>query len=151
MADFWLVKFLGCGFATAPDRQTRDFYDAATAFFDTLDDPEQKIDYRRALTAALLAPATTISAPEFSEQFLRDEDKAGYNRTLAERGVPTAAFDKDVTLIKDKLKRTRITTAHRLTIAGSPDEMTQRVRFEEATDGSPARIVIEDDVAKVDG
>ncbi len=61
----------------AADRQTREFYDAATSYFETLGDPEQKIEYRRALTAALLAPATTISAPEFSEQFLRDEHKAG--------------------------------------------------------------------------
>lgn len=151
LADFWLVRFLGCGFATAPDRQTREFYDAATAYFDTLDDPDQKIEYRRALTAALLAPATTISAPEFSEQFLRDEHKAGYDRTMAERGVPTAAFDKDVSLIKNQLRRTRIITAHRLTIAGSPEEIEQRVTLEEATADAPARIIIKDRVSKVDG
>lgn len=151
LADFWLLKFLGCGFATAPDRQTREFYDAATAYFDTLDDPEQKIEYRRALTAALLAPATTISAPEFSEQFLRDEHKAGYDQTLAEREVPTTAFDKDIGLIKNQLKRTRIITAHRLTIAGSPEVIEQRVKIKEATGDAPTRIIIEDDVAKVDG
>ena len=65
--------------------------------------------------------------------------------------MPTTAFDKDISLIKNQLKRTRITTAHRLTIAGSPDEIKQRVRFERATDDSPARIVIEDDVSKVHG
>lgn len=151
LADFWLLKFLGCGFATAPDRQTREFYDAARTYFDTLDDPGQKIEYRRALTAALLAPPTTISAPEFSEQFLRDEHKAGFEQTLAERGVPTAAFDKDIGLVKNQLQRTRIITAHRLTIAGSPDEIEKRVEVEEATAGAPARIVIEDDVSKVDG
>lgn len=102
LADFWLLQFLGCGFATAPDRQTREFYDASRIFFDALDDPEQKVDYRRALTAALLAPGTTISAPEFSEQFLRDKHKAGYDQTLTDRGVPTTAFDKDISLIKNQ-------------------------------------------------
>lgn len=150
LADFWLVKFLGCDFATAPDRQTRDFYQAATAFFDTLPDPEERVEYRRALTVALLAPGTTISAPEFAKAYLRDEHKTDFDKTLADRGVGSAAFDKDTTLLKGKLKRTRITTTHRLTISGSPSEVESRVTFEQATATSPARIIIDDDVAGVD-
>lgn len=149
LADFWLSKFLGCGFAEAPDRVTLEFYDATSTFIDTLPDPEQRIEYRRALVATLLSPATSMSAPQFSEQFLRDNHKASYDAVLAERGVTTTTFDKDLRRIQNHLRRTRVTTEHRLTIVGPPDEIEQRVHIEAGDGDTPPRIVIDDAVVKV--
>jgi hypothetical protein len=151
LANFWLSTFLGCGFAKAPDRTTRDLYDASTAYFETLPDPEDRIEYRRALVATLLSPTTTISAPSFSQQFLRDEHKAGYDAMLAERGVTGTTFDKDLRLIKSQLKRTRLTTVHSLTITGPPDEINERVKVEPGEGTAPSRIVILDEVSGVGG
>jgi hypothetical protein len=151
LADFWLLTFLGCGFAEAPDRSTRAFYDATNAFLETLPHPEHRIEYRRALVATLLSPAATMSPAAFSEQFLRDEHKAGYDRVLAERDVPQTTFDKDLGLVERYLKRTRLTTAHRLTITGPPDQIEARVTIERADGATPGRIVIEDDVSQVGG
>lgn len=145
LADFWLSTFLGCGFATAPDRMTRDLYDAFAAFLETLPDPEDRIEYRRAFVATLVAPPTTMSAPEFSEQFLRDEHKAQFDAVLAAEGAPTTTFDKDLRLIKQHLSRTRVSTEHHLVISGPPEVMSERVTVEDG------RIVVEDGVAKVDG
>lgn len=146
LANFWLSTFLGCGFAQAPDRTTREFYDAATAFLETLPNPEDRIEYRRALVATLLSPADSISAPSFSQQFLRDEHKADFDAVLAEREVTTTTFDKDLRLIQSQLKRTRVTTAHRLVISGPPEEVEERVKIE-----GDGRIVIEDEISGVGG
>jgi hypothetical protein len=149
LADFFLTTFLGCTFATAPDRQTRDFYDAASAFITTISDPELRIDYRRALVTALSSPAKSLSAPEFADQFLHDEHKTSYDRVFEERGVPTTAFDKDLRLVKNDIKRTRIETRGGLTISGSPDAIAERVTFVAAEGDEPAQIVVVDDVSKV--
>jgi hypothetical protein len=151
LANFWLSTFLGCGFAAAPERTTREFYDVSTAYFATLPDPEDRIEYRRALVATLLSPGTTISAPSFSQQFLRDEHKVGYDALLAERGLTTTTFDKDLRLIKPQLKRTRVTTAHDLIITGPPGEIEARVKIESGDGTTPSRIVITDDVSGVGG
>jgi hypothetical protein len=149
LADFFLLTFLGCRFASEPDRMTRDFYEAATKFFDSLPDLEQRIEYRRALVATLLSPVTTLAASEFSEQFIRDEHKVGFDAVLAERDAPLTVFDKDVTLIESKLKKTRLRTAHGLTIQGAPETIAERVTVQNRQDGRPASIVVEDDLAGV--
>ncbi len=149
LADFFLVAFLGCDFAAEPDRMTRDFYEAASAFFDSLPDPEQRIEYRRALVATLLSPTPTIVASEFSEQFLRDGHKATFDALLREREAPLTAFDKDTTLIDNKLKRTRLRTTHGLTITGPPDEIAERVSVGEGRDGGPPVILVRDELTGV--
>ncbi len=149
LADFFLVTFLGCRFASEPNRMTRDFYEAATEFFDGLPDLEQRIEYRRALVATLLSPISTLASSEFSEQFLRDEHKTGFDTVLAERDAPLTVFDKDVSLIESKLKQTRLRTTHGLTIMGAPETIAERVTVQNGQDGRPASIVVEDDLARV--
>jgi hypothetical protein len=149
LADFFLNTFLGCTFATAPDRQTQEFYDAAVSFFDRLPDPEHRIEYRRALVATLLSPTPSISAPQFSEQFLRDEHKATFDAVFEERKVSMTAFDKDTRLIDSQIKRTRVRTVHGLSLSGPPEVMAERVSIEPGSGDEPARIVIADNVTKV--
>jgi hypothetical protein len=149
LSDFFLNTFLGCTFATAPDRQTQEFYDAAVSFFDTLPDPEHRIEYRRALVATMISPALTLSAAEFSEQFLRDEHKAAFDATFEDRKVSMTAFDKDTRLIESQLKRTRLRTVHGITLSGTPDVMAELVTVEPGTDGRPGRIVIGDTITKI--
>lgn len=149
LADFFLMTFLGCTFAAEPDRMTRDFYDGAVAFFDTLPDPEERIEYRRALVAALVSPVPSISAPEFAEQFLRDEHKADFDAVLTERNVPMTAFDKNLRLIEPQLKRTRLGTRHGLTILGPPEEIAARVSVASGEGDERPRIVIDDELSKV--
>ena len=149
LAEFFLVTFLGCRFASEPDRMTRDFYEAASEFFESLPDVEQRIEYRRALVATLLSPTPTMVASEFSEQFLRDEHKAGFDALLAERDAPLTTFDKDISLIEGKLKRTRLRTTHGLTIVGPPETIAERVSVQDAHDGRPASILVRDELTGV--
>ena len=63
--------------------------------------------------------------------------------------MTTTTFDKDLRRIQNHLRRTRVTTEHRLTIVGPPDEIEQRVHIEAGDGDTPPRIVIDDAVVKV--
>lgn len=145
LADFFLITFLGCRFASEPDRMTRDFYEAASEFIGRVPDVEQRIEYRRALVATLLSPSATIAASDYSEQFLRDEHKASFDAVLAERDAPRTAFDKDLTLIENKIKKTRVRTVHGLVIAGDPETVAERIVIERDGAGGHARIIVNDE------
>jgi hypothetical protein len=151
LANFFLGTFLGCELAAAPDQATRAFYEATSGYLEMLPDPEQRIEYRRALVVALLAPASTLSAPEFSEQYLRNEHKAGYDNYLLQQGVPLTAFDKDTRLIAGKLKQTKLRTRGKLTITGAPEAIEQLVHPEPGVDGRTGRIIIDDELTGVSG
>ncbi len=142
VADFFLCKFLGCKLAKDPELETKAFYEGSRSYFNTLQDPEVRREYASALTALLRSPGETVRPSEFAEDFLKTEDRQAYLAHLAKHDVADVAFDKDVNLIKSKLRRPSLRTKSGISISGPADAMSDRVRQEDDENGS--YIVIRD-------
>lgn len=146
-ARFFLQRFLGCRLERSPSVVTRDFYRATEAFITKHVDESRKLDYFNALQVEMASNRGQIDPVQFARDYFEPDERAPFEGHLHDAGVPTAAFDKDITKLGPSVKRSRVKTSAGITISGAAQEMKDRVgviTFE----GAPA-IVVRDTIAEV--
>lgn len=147
-ARYFLQRFLGCRLERSPSIVTRDFFQAAEDFIsEQVGDGESKLRYYTALQAELSSNRTQIDPVQFASDHMQQEDRARFEEHLLGAGVPTAAFDKDISKLGPRVSRSRLRTSAGITISGSASEIEARVEVAQY-EGSPA-VVVKDTVAKV--
>jgi hypothetical protein len=149
VADFFLSKFLGCVLRDRPDVTTKRFFHAAETFInDQVDDPQAKAQYQMALLSELQSQRASIRASHFAETHLLVADRKRFISHLEQQGVPTAAIDKNTSLIDSQLSRMQIDFQSGIAVFGTPESFEQHVKMK-SLDGGQMRVEIEDRVKKV--
>lgn len=128
VAQFFLRRFLGCKLKTANDVATKAFFEISQEFTNAkVEDDATKARYEVALLAQMNAPTATITPKSFADDHLDVEDRKPYRDFLAERDAPTAAFDKDPRLVKNRIAQMTLATQSGIRISGTTDAIEQRV------------------------
>ncbi|MCD4818666.1 MAG: nucleoid-associated protein [Candidatus Cloacimonetes bacterium] len=111
-AHYFYNSFLGCNFMHNAKRITADFYKSTSLFIDNciqLSD-EEKLDLKSSLYVYLkLDNQNSISVTDFSTKYISDPAlRDSYRNYCESEGLPSTSFNKDIFLLKSKLKRRKI-------------------------------------------
>lgn len=151
VAQFFLRRFLGCRLKTANDVATKAFFEISQEFINTkVDDDATKARYEVALLAQMNAPTATITPKTFADNHLDVDDRKPYRDFLAEQGAPTAAFDKDPRLVKNRITQMTLATQSGIRISGTSDAIQERVTVNPEGAEEPV-IEVRDQLKKVQG
>lgn len=151
VAQFFLRRFLGCRLRTASDIATKAFFEISQEFINTkIDDDATKARYEVALLAQMNMPTATITPRTFAEEYLEVDHRKPYRDFLAEQGAPTAAFDKDLRLVKSRITQMTLATQSGIRISGTSDAIQKRVTVNPGGTEEPM-IEVRDQLKKVQG
>lgn len=137
-ARYFYFDFLGCGYPQNSARTTKQFYDATTTFIDKMAvGPEKKSDlYNALITYLKVGLSTAISVDEFSSSFFETDIQDDFKSHMADAGLPTTAFTKDVEHIESKLKFRKINFSKNVKII-APSDVFKKYVIIEPIDGDP--------------
>lgn len=152
VAEFF-VEFLGCKFVHRPDWQTQQFFKAAQKVISEVakDDPDTAADYQMAVLSEMRSQARQISPEDFAAHHIKAEHRDDFMARVVSAGVPRRAFTKDVSLIKNRVRRIQINTANGATILAPPAMWDEGLVSIETSDDGTSQIVVKDKVTRVLG
>lgn len=109
-ASYFYSDFLGCIFSPTDKKLTSDFYNYTNDFINKLDiDEECKLDLKTSLYTYLkISNSTTIKTADFANQYLAKEHKPLYEDYMEKKLFPKQAVNKDLTYLKNILKRRKV-------------------------------------------
>lgn len=149
VADFFLVDFLGCKLKQEPHVSTKKFFETATDFINntTLSDSE-KVEIHTHLISELTNNIQMINALDFSRRCLPTAKIQEFMDSLKNNNVPIT-FLKDITLIKDSIKKVRYELECGIKISGSEDVIKEKLIFSIVEEGR-TKIELVDRIKKVE-
>ena len=109
-ATYFYSVFLGCSFSPTDKKLTSDFYNHTLDFLNKLDvDEEKRLDLKTSLYTYLkVSNSTTIKTSDFANQYLEKKHKPLYESHMDEKSFPKQAVNKDLTFLKNKLRRRKL-------------------------------------------
>jgi nucleoid associated protein NdpA len=150
IADFFLVRFLGCRLKDEPKVRTKSVYRETEAFINSaVDDPADRTKYEMALMTELNSQVATFSPKTFAEHNLKPKDRDNYLRRMKEAGL-ASSFKKDIDLIVKQIDQVAMEFENNLRLTGTPQALEDSVTVEDAGDGN-ARVTIEEKLRRVRG
>ncbi|HCT2506487.1 TPA: nucleoid-associated protein [Aeromonas dhakensis] len=132
-AQYFYSDFLGCCYQQTSARITKEFHDESISFIHGLNISQvDKFDLLNALTTYLKTDTSSVvSVSVFAERYFRDvETRDAFEAHMADKGIPTNAFTKDVEFIKNKLKTRKMHFGKGIKIIASPEEFKDKVEVE---------------------
>jgi hypothetical protein len=149
----YFIHFLGCQFRQQADVQTEVFLNLAQKFFAqrTKDDPEANASYEIALLAELQSGSHKVQPEKFAVDHLRDEDQDLFLQRVRDAGLPTKSFQKDVALVKGRIRRMRIQTERGADVFAPPEMFDDGSVTVEKSNGAGSLITVRDQVQKMSG
>lgn len=137
-AIYFYDTFLGCSLSPTNKKLTRDFYIYTRDFINNLDiNDEEKVDLNYALYAYLkVSQSNTIQISEFAEQFLEGDNRDNYISYMEQKEFPSISIPKDMTYIKNKLKKRRIKFTTDVTISAPSENFKDLVKILECNESS---------------
>jgi len=143
MAQFWL-RFLGVKTKTAPRVATQQFYDSALQFFnDYVTDAVVKNDLYEHLQSQFKSEKRTFEPLVFVREFVPKQYQRDFQEHLQSQNISTASFTKDLSDISTRIKQKAYLTAKGARVSVPADNS-------EIIDVEPERIIVNDEVVKVD-
>lgn len=142
-AKYFYEYFLGCRLREDSARLTRLFFDETREFIRAADiSLETKTDLVTSLYTYLkVEQASTISARDFADRFLPQDQRDLFTNHLYARRFPQAAIAKDITEIKNKLRLRKIGFAGNIRLTAPPEAFAELIEVESipALDAGPGR------------
>lgn len=136
-ATYFYNDFLGCTFSPTDKKLTSDFYNHTTAFIEKLDvDEETRLDLKGSLYTYLkVSNSTTIKVSDFSNQYLEKKHKPLYSDYMKNNGMPINAINKDLTYLKNKLRRRKVKFSSDVKIDAPGDTFHELVKIKGSKGG----------------
>jgi len=147
VARFFLETYLGCALKERPDIATQKFYLAAQSFINGLDDPERQTEYQIGLLAELNSQEKEVKPQVFAERVLLKKHRQPFIESLQKVGLQSSTIAKDNKLIAPKLKRTRMSFEHDMTLIGTPESIEKHVEVGRDEDGA-TQVTISDEIER---
>lgn len=109
-ARYFYYDFLGCIFSPTDQKLTNDFYHFTKEFIDGLDiASEDKLDLHTSLYTYLkISRGTSIQVAEYAQSYLQPSLRDNYQNHMSKKEFPAHAIRKDITYLKNKLRRRNI-------------------------------------------
>jgi hypothetical protein len=151
IARFFLTSFLGCVLAERSDVLTEKFQNATELWINQVPDPSLRARYEIALISELQSNASTLSATGFASRHLDLVDRDDYEAFMGSQGVPQRSFDKDTTLVANRLNRIRLDTESGVTVIGAPNSYEDGTISLNSGEDGDAVITVRDRLQLVSG
>jgi hypothetical protein len=136
---YFYRDFLGCAIAPTNSAYTLEFYMHSKDLIRKSEwSDERKVEVTDGLYCYLkLEQDKTASVQEFADRYLDGGDESEYYVNGFE-GKPCSenAFNKDLTHLKNKLKRRNMEFQHGIKIIGSPENLKEYVSIQKSEDAS---------------
>ncbi|WP_413456953.1 nucleoid-associated protein [Herbaspirillum huttiense] len=105
-AFYFYSEFLGADVAASDKRLTQEFYEKTLQFIDAQSyTPAQRIEKLEDLRSHLRSNSQTILVEDFANSYLSVPERTAYADYMVRSGFPTHAITKDVSYVKNKLRR----------------------------------------------
>jgi hypothetical protein len=143
-AQYFYETFLGCSFSPSDKKLTSDFYHDTREFIQSLPiGDEAKLDINSSLYTYLKVAQSNISTvSDFADQYLEPPIRDNYNTFMIGKGLPEHAFTKDITYIKNFLKRRNLRFTSGVKISAPSQRFDDLVRVT-GRDGNKTVVHIE--------
>jgi nucleoid-associated protein YejK len=137
-AKYFYESFLGCKIADSSKILTQNFFILTGEFINELDiETEKKLDYQDSLYSYLKNKNdSTLSISEFSEKYLDLEHRDIYNSYMLTATFPAIAIVKELDLIKNKLRRRKISFSSGVTVQRSSGSLKEVLSIIESSESS---------------
>lgn len=130
-ASYFYSDFLECTFSPTDKKLTSDFYNYTNDFIKKLDiDEEDKLDLKTSLYIYLkISNSTTVKTADFANQYLAKEHKPLYEEHMEKKSFPKQAVNKDLTFLKNILKRRKVKFNSDVKIDAPQESFTELVKI----------------------
>ena len=132
-ARYFYSGFLGCDYPQTSARTTKQFYESTSLFIGKLSVPEtKKNDLINALNTYLkVDTSSAISTSDFASKYFDDVDTQDeFTKHMAQSGLPTTAFTKDLTHIAQKLKFRKLSFSKNVKITAPSEVFNKYITIE---------------------
>jgi hypothetical protein len=134
-ADFFLISFLGCRLAKDPRAETKEFFINSQRFFEeTIEDPILRTTYNLHLLSYVSSEAITINAFDFAQLYLKVVHRDSYTNYLGEKKIRLGDIIRDISLIKNRIRKMRLDFENGISIIGDQDIFREEVKLEDLGD-----------------
>ncbi|MCJ8314889.1 MAG: nucleoid-associated protein [Saccharospirillaceae bacterium] len=142
-AAYFYNDFLGCTFSPTDKKLTCDFYNHTTTFIEKLDVGEEvKLDLKGSLYSYLkVSKSATIKVADFSNQYFEKIHKDLYSEYMKENGMPIYSINKDLTYLKNKLRRRKVKFNSDVKIDAPGDTFDELVKIQGSKAGYTSLII----------
>jgi hypothetical protein len=121
VADYFRVQVLGCDFTERDDVLTQRFFETAQRWIARQKDPEVKARYEMALLSEMQSSKRRLSAAQFAQDHIDENEADGFVADLISAGVPQRDFGKDVQHIRGSIRRVKVQTRRGASLYVPPD------------------------------
>lgn len=142
-AHYFYNSFLGCDIPESAGKNTRDYFQHTRSFINNADlDSETKIDlYNSLYTYLKVDQKNVISVKYFSTTYLQADLRDSYVKYMIKNGVPEGNITKDLSYIKNALRRRKVNFSSSIQITGPADTFNELVTVTGSTgDATTVRI-----------
>jgi len=132
IAIYFYETFLGCIISPTDKKLTQDFYLFTKQFIDEAEiDDDEKVDLNYGLYTYLkIDRGGTVKTTEFADRFFNnDELKENYQKFMREKKFPGRAITKDLTYLKNKLRRRSMFFTSNIKITGPAESFSENVKI----------------------
>jgi hypothetical protein len=151
VAHFFLEQFLGCRLKEDPQITTQRFYDTVETFInEDLPDPEVKAQAQIALLAELNGTKGAVAVRLFAQENLPVEYRQPFMDRINAAQLPQTDFDKNLDLIRNRLKRIQMSFRSGVAVLASPDSIGHEVRITDLADGQ-TKVEVTDQMTNMSG
>jgi hypothetical protein len=141
-AQYFYEAFLGCSFSPSDKKITSDFYHHTREFTDSLES-ETKLDVNTSLYTYLkVDQSNVINVSDFAERYLDGTIRDGYREFMTQKGLPEHAVTKDITYIKNYLRRRNLKFTSDVRISAPSERFRELVQVR-GTDGNKTIVAVE--------
>jgi hypothetical protein len=136
-AKYFYETFLGCGFSPSDRKLTSDFFNKTNTFIEDLRlSDEDRVDLKTSLYSYLkVSQRGTISIDSFSQEYLDPGLRDNYRNYMVQNGIPEREFNKDLTYIKNKLRKRNLKFTSKVNISAPSDDFETLVKIEGQREG----------------
>jgi hypothetical protein len=146
-AQYFYEAFLGCSFSPSDKKLTSDFYHYSREFNEGLE-LEKKLDTNTSLYTYLkVDQSDVINVSDFAQRYLDDKDRDKYCEFMTKKGLPDHAVKKDITYIKNYLKRRNLRFTSDVKISAPSERFNDLVQVR-GTDGKKTIVAIEGSIER---
>lgn len=138
IANFFLIGFLGCRLLISSEVATKNFYEGTMRFIsERISEPVRRLEIDLHLASYLSANNPQISVDGFSGSYLHPDERSDYRTYMTQQKVPMDVFDREIELIKGKLKTIIMKGARtQLSVTGSRQAFEDAVSVSVSEDGA---------------
>ena len=150
-ARYFYETFLGCRFSPSDKKLTSDFFYKTREYIDELQvTEEERLDLQSSLYGYLkVAQSNVVEVSRFAQEYLSPELRDGYRNHMTRNNLPDHAFTKDLSYLKNRLKRRNIHFSSNVRISAPSDRFRELVEIRNTENGRTI-VAIEGTVERAD-